>query len=654
MADVPVTVELNRGHFRSGTPEGHPMPSPLSLRLEALEDRSVPAIFGIPWADARHLTLSFVPDGTAVDGAASNLFAAMPGPAADWQVQVLRAVEAWAAVANINVAVVADSGDPLGAPGAVQGDSRFGDIRVAARPLSNNVLAITTPSGFLGGTRTGDIVLNSNDQFKPGGASGTVDLYTVMLQEAGHALGVSDGPDPASVMYEAYSGARSGLSAGDVASIQALYGTRTDDGFEPNSSFAKAQELTRPKGSSNASIVVLGDIATPQDVDYFKVRTANSNPYGLTFRLNAGISLLAPRMTVYDPNGTVVGSAQSVNPQTGALSVTLAQVPANALYTVKVEAANPAFGVGSYQLKVVFDPSAPDALTPSATAYDDGNTANTIATATRLATTAGYAPNTHYSILAIISDASDIDFYKIHAPNAGRNQQNVLTVNVRALDAAALAPVVKLYTKDQRPVSATILANGNGTYTIQLAGADSSQDYYLSVAAGNAGGTGDYQLDADFRSQVINLQQFGGGSLTAGASKDYSTLTAYRSQMMYFVLSAAADPAARAGVRMVIFDGAGHAVASLFAQAGQTVSLTTYLALGVYTVRYEGLTPTGSALPNLTYSLQGVTLTDPIGPTGSNPTLGSGSTAVSDYSWTKFLSDYYATLVLDPVAGVLW
>ena len=39
-------------------------PKPPALRLEALEDRAVPAVFGEPWLDGRHLTLSFAPAGT--------------------------------------------------------------------------------------------------------------------------------------------------------------------------------------------------------------------------------------------------------------------------------------------------------------------------------------------------------------------------------------------------------------------------------------------------------------------------------------------------------------------------------------------------------------------------------------------------------------
>ena len=47
--------------------------------------------------------------------------------------------------------------------------------------------------------------------------------------------------------------------------------------------------------------------------------------------------------------------------QTGVLTVSLSSVQSKALYYIRVESANSAFGVGAYQLKFVFDPTAPSA-----------------------------------------------------------------------------------------------------------------------------------------------------------------------------------------------------------------------------------------------------------------------------------------------------
>ena len=36
------------------------------LTLERLEDRTLPAMWGMAWPNPQHITVSFVPDGTAV------------------------------------------------------------------------------------------------------------------------------------------------------------------------------------------------------------------------------------------------------------------------------------------------------------------------------------------------------------------------------------------------------------------------------------------------------------------------------------------------------------------------------------------------------------------------------------------------------------
>ncbi len=44
------------------------------LVVEQFEDRLAPALFGVPWPNPEHLTLSFVPDGTAGAIGPTNLF----------------------------------------------------------------------------------------------------------------------------------------------------------------------------------------------------------------------------------------------------------------------------------------------------------------------------------------------------------------------------------------------------------------------------------------------------------------------------------------------------------------------------------------------------------------------------------------------------
>ena len=202
--------------------------------FQQLEDRTLPhAAFGVPWADPGHLTLSFAPDGTATPLGGSSLYQTLTSadPTGAWQREILRAFQSWAAVTNVNVGLVPDSGLPFGSSGAVQGDGRFGDVRVGAAPLSAGVVASASPFSWTGTTFSGDLLFNSTRLFGIGNCPGSYDVFSIAAHEAGHALGLDHSDAAGSVMNEAYS-YHTGLSAGDVANIQALYGARAPDRYD--------------------------------------------------------------------------------------------------------------------------------------------------------------------------------------------------------------------------------------------------------------------------------------------------------------------------------------------------------------------------------------------------------------------------------------
>src|SRR5712692_7647049 len=124
------------------------------LRREVLEDRLTPSTLGQPWPDPGHLTLSFVPDRTDAGGTPSGLFGMLNSQAstAAWEMEILRAFQTWALNTNVNIGVVTDGKQPLGTTGAVQSDSRFGDIRIASKALDPSVVSTASPFSWSGTT----------------------------------------------------------------------------------------------------------------------------------------------------------------------------------------------------------------------------------------------------------------------------------------------------------------------------------------------------------------------------------------------------------------------------------------------------------------------------------------------------------------------
>src|SRR4051794_33278559 len=82
-------------------------------RLESLESRVVLySASGNAWPAPQLITLSFMPDGTLINGKASNLVSSFNAKfgANAWQATIEKAAQTWAAQTNINFAVVPDNG----------------------------------------------------------------------------------------------------------------------------------------------------------------------------------------------------------------------------------------------------------------------------------------------------------------------------------------------------------------------------------------------------------------------------------------------------------------------------------------------------------------------------------------------------------------
>ncbi len=134
-----------------------------------------------------------------------------------YQAEIQRAFDTWAAVADLTFINVLDGG------GAV-GSETVGDIRIGALNIDNplGILAFAYYPPSNGGAIAGDMALDSSENWTIGGTG--IDLFSVVLHELGHSLGLGHSTDINAVMYPYYSSAISGLDADDIAGIQHIYG----------------------------------------------------------------------------------------------------------------------------------------------------------------------------------------------------------------------------------------------------------------------------------------------------------------------------------------------------------------------------------------------------------------------------------------------
>jgi hypothetical protein len=342
------------------------------LRLEELESRLVPyAASGNAWPTPALVTISFVPDGTQISsGITSNLFSTFNArwSTASWEKVILKAAQAWAQQTNINLAVVPDNGTPLGQGNYQQGDPGMGDIRIAGYNFGsgNNALAYAyQPPPENNYSAAGDIQFNTAQPFNIGT---TYDLYTVAAHEFGHALGLDESSTSSAIMYDIYTGVKNGLTSDDVTGIRSIYGgARTGDIYDGNNTFATAASISSliDPVALTALVPDLGlnsingstGARTYTETDYFTFIAPAGTGSTLTVQVqSAGLSLLAPTLTVYASNQTTVLASASGAGQYGTtISATVTAVTAGQVFFVKVAGAEATtLGSGKYALALNF------------------------------------------------------------------------------------------------------------------------------------------------------------------------------------------------------------------------------------------------------------------------------------------------------------
>jgi hypothetical protein len=164
-----------------------------------------------------------------------------------------------------------------------------------------------------------------------------------------------------------------------------------------------------------------------------------------------------------------------------------------------------------------------------------------------------------------------------------------------------------------------VLANGDGVYTVQATGLKSGGNIYLQVSSSTEPGAtpGNYALEARFGTVATTLTDFASGTAAPAAPSTYH-LYIGQTQLFQFLLSAGAPGTPGGTIELTIRDASGKVVADMTSAAGDVVSAPAVLLTpGAYTLR---VVATGGDVSQ-TYDLSGQEISDPIGPSVSDPTL---------------------------------
>jgi Matrixin len=173
-------------------------------------------------------------------------------PAAGAQSEIQRALQEWAKYANIrfvagNSATAARTVSIMFARG-VHGDG------YPFEPGSGVLAHTFFPAPPNGEPIAGDMHLNDDQNWHIGS---DIDLYTVALHEAGHALGLGHTDDPTAIMYPYYRFGAT-LGASDIAGVQALYGSPDN----PQPPVTPPTPPVTPPPATPVSVVISNPAAT--------------------------------------------------------------------------------------------------------------------------------------------------------------------------------------------------------------------------------------------------------------------------------------------------------------------------------------------------------------------------------------------------------
>ena len=645
------------------------------VEYQSLESRELLASFGTPWPEPRELTISFPSDGTKIgsyESAASTNDAAETLDAIasrqEWQELALRAFQTWSIHADINVGLRNDHDLNFGVPGLSASDPRFGDFRIGATPQLG-VLANSLPFQPAAGTFSGDIFLNSNENFQyhdwAGGLapdpstidSGERDLFSVLLHETGNALGVDDNLFDWTVMFRQYTQPKGTLTTNDIQEIQSLYGVRTDP-YETSSNdqLEFATLIPTPTGFSAATDVIgqRGSLLDASDTDHYQFQPVSGQD-SVVVRLNAsGISLLKSKLQVMDSTGQILAEANAASVFDNNVELEVSGLSSHSELSIRVVAEDPTdvYSVGDYVIELDYRDPQTIASSVFSLAYDAGIDSlftnfdlhsieqglnDVVSDAEALIPISdAIADGKRYEFVSSVSSPTDVDHWQVVAPS---QIDGPLSVHVAGVGADQAELQVRIVDSTGQPVGARGRILNDGTWVMEVAQPVANEEYVvrISVDPNSSVGQGNYVVTAEYEAPPQQLENFSAGSL--GNNEDqFIRWTAGKTKLYRFDLST--EGTANDLVKLSIYDAHTLEIRTVVSSnAGSSRTVYALLTEGEYILRFTSVMNSSAA--NIQYSLLCDGLSDDQDDDDTDPEDGDGYDPYAYYTETDVETDPY-------------
>lgn len=228
--------------------------------------------------------------------------------------QIALAFAQWMKYANVTIAPVAQAAQPRSAdllfatyshgdpypfdgPGGVLAHTFY------PFPLNNEPLA-------------SDMHFDDSESW---GVGTGIDLFSVALHEAGHALGLAHSTDPSAVMYPYYR-QQTGLTGDDIAAIQSLYGAASSTSAPPTPTPAPAPTLPvrptqPPQPAQPTQPVQPSQPAQP-------TQPANPSQPSTPDTIPPSLAILSPGSSIVSAYSNTIALSGTANDNVGVTAVT--------------------------------------------------------------------------------------------------------------------------------------------------------------------------------------------------------------------------------------------------------------------------------------------------------------------------------------------